>query len=105
MNLLENPPLLAAVAFVGGSLVGYWLLRWKERNIRAARRIEQQAILDAARREADALTREAQAKAAEDALRLRQETETTFDKRRTDLYETERRLVERDRSRPDGADH
>ncbi len=96
MNLLENPALLAAVAFVGGSLVGYWLLRWKERNIRAARRIEQQAILDAARREADALTREAQAKAAEDALRLRQETETTFDKRRTDLYETERRLVERE---------
>lgn len=96
MNLLEQPALLAAVAFAGGALAGYWLLRWKERNIRTARRIEEQAHLEAARREADALTREAQAKAAEDALRLRQETEASFTQRRADHLETDRRLAERE---------
>ncbi len=96
MNLLEHPTVLGAAAFIGGCIVGYWLLRWKERNIRAARHIEQQALLDAARREADALAREARAQASEDALRLRQETEASFAQRRTDIQETEHRFAERE---------
>src|SRR5262245_13690182 len=96
MNLLDNPAVLGVAAFAGGALAGYWLLRWKERNVRAARCIEQQAVLDGARREADAIAREARAQATEDALNLRKETETSFTQRRTEQHETERRLAERE---------
>ena len=96
MNWLENPAVVGAAALIGGSIAGYWLLRWKERNIRAARRIEHQSILDAARREIDTLIREARAQASEDAHRVRQETEASFAQRRTELQEIERRLAERE---------
>ncbi|HEU0008967.1 MAG TPA: Rnase Y domain-containing protein, partial [Verrucomicrobiae bacterium] len=96
MNLLDHPALLSVAAFLGGALAGYWLLRWKERNLRAARCIEQKALVDGARREADAIAREGRAKASEDALSLRRETETSFAQRRADHHETERRLAERE---------
>src|SRR6266540_1986565 len=96
MNLLDHPALLSVAAFLGGALAGYWLLRWKERKLRAARCIEQKALVDGARREADAIAREGRAKASEDALSLRRETETSFAQRRADHHETERRLAERE---------
>ena len=96
MNLLDNPAVLGVAAFLGGALAGYWLLRCKERNVRAARCIEQKALLDGARHQADALEREARAKASEEALNLRRETETSFAQRRADHHETERRLAERE---------
>ena len=96
MNWLENPAVVGAAAFIGGSIAGYWLLRWKERSIRAARKIEHQSILDAARREVDALTRETRAQASEDALKVRQDTEACFTQRRNELHEIEQRLAERE---------
>src|SRR5262245_46060065 len=96
MNLLDNPAVLGVSASLGGALVGYWLVRWKERNLRAACCVEQQALLEGARREADAISREARVKSTEEALNLRRETETSFTQRRADLHETERRLAERE---------
>src|SRR4030095_5727711 len=96
MTLLDNPALVGGASFLGGALAGYWLLRWKERNLRAARCIEQKAFLEGARREAEAISTEARAKASEEALNLRRETETSFIQRRADHQETERRLAERE---------
>lgn len=87
---------LAGSALVVGAIIGYWLVRWKERNVRAALAIKEQSILDAAAREADTLAREARLKASEEIARLKQETEQSFSSRQCQLAEAERRLVERE---------
>lgn len=96
MSLLEYPVVLGAACFVAGSAAGYWLWRWKERNIRAALHLSGQSVLDDARRQADAIAREARLQANEEALKIRQETENSFHSRKLELGETERRLVERE---------
>ena len=96
MSLLEYPAVLGAACLGGGALLGYWLLRWKERSVRDALAIKEQSILETARRQADAITREARLLADEEALRVRQQTETTFITRRHELDETEKRLLERE---------
>ena len=82
MSLLENTVVAGAVCFAAGSALGYWLLRWKERNLRAAARLQEDALLDNARRQADAIAREARLQANEEALKLREQTESSFTARR-----------------------
>ena len=41
MSLLENPYLIGTTCFATGSVLGYWLLRWKERNVVAVLTIKQ----------------------------------------------------------------
>lgn len=96
MSLLEYPVVLGAACFVTGSGVGYWLWRWKERNLRAASQVREQSALEDARRQAEAITREARLKANEESLKIRQDTESSFSARKQELTETERRLVERE---------
>ncbi len=96
MSLLENPWVTGAAAFCVGSLVGYWLLRWKERNLRAAAALKEQALLESARGQAGNLVREARVQANEDALKLREQTEQSFAARRTELGQAEQRLTERE---------
>jgi ribonucrease Y len=96
MSLLENPYLLATVAFAGGAVVGYWLLRWKDRNVRAAVAIQEKSILEDARRQADTVAREARLQGNEEALKLREATERSFTARREATQEAEKRLVERE---------
>src|SRR5205823_12436640 len=74
---------LAAVAFRSGSKLG------------AARRMRQQIPGDA-RREADALRREAQIEAREQAVRLRAELEEELTERRAPVVKSEERLEARD---------
>lgn len=96
MSLLEYPVVLGAACFVTGSAAGYWLWRWKERNLRAALQLREQSALEDARRQAEAITREARLKANEESLKIRQDTESSFSSRKQELAETERRLVERE---------
>jgi ribonucrease Y len=96
MNILDNALFLAGSALVVGTIIGYWLVRWKERNVRAALAIKEQSILDAAGREAETLAREARLKASEEIARLKQDTEQSFAARQCQLVEAERRLVERE---------
>src|SRR5882762_8396166 len=96
MSLLENPLVLGAACFMAGSATGYWLWRWKERNLQGAFALKEQATLENARRQADAISREARLQANEEALRIRQETETSFARHRQELSEAEKRLVERE---------
>jgi len=83
MTLLDIRFLAGAAWFTAGVVLGYWLLRWKERNLRDALAIKEQAILENARRQAENIAREARLQANEDALKLREQTEQAFITRRT----------------------
>jgi ribonuclease Y len=80
MNLSEGLIGGTTVFFVGAA-AGYWLLRWKERGMAAAREVERQSLLDAARREADALIREAKLASSEEAMQLRRKADTEIGER------------------------
>src|SRR5687768_10446535 len=96
MMLLEHPYILGAACFITGSLVGYWLLWWKDRNVQAALNIKRQNLLDEARRQGENIVREAQLRANEDSLRVRTEIENSFAPRRQELNQSEHRLNERE---------
>ena len=96
MSWLDNPAFLGTAGFVAGSVAGYWLWRWKERNVQAALALREQSLLEEARRHAEAITREARLQANEQALQTKQDTEHSFDSRRHELQEEEHQLVERE---------
>ena len=50
MSILDNSLFLAGSSLIVGTIIGYWLVRWKERNVRTALAIKEQSILDAAAR-------------------------------------------------------
>ncbi len=90
-NIFEGAALFAA-----GATVCFALLWWRERNLRAARVLETQALLDKARNEADIIKRDASTAASQEALKLREQIEQSFADRRTERAESERRLGERE---------
>src|SRR5262245_3348676 len=96
MILLANNYVWGAAGVAAGALVGYWLWRWKERNLRAARAFNEQSILDNARREAEAIVREARLKANEESVKLRQQIEDSLAAQRLQISEAEKRLTERE---------
>lgn len=96
MSLLDNPWGVGVGCFFLGSVVGYWLWRWKERNLRAALVIKEESILEATRRQGENLAREARLQATEEAIQLRQEHEKALAARLGQVAETEKRLVERE---------
>ena len=96
MSLLENPVVLGPACFLAGSAIGYWLWRWKERNLRAAFTIKEQSALEDARRQAEVIAREARVQANEEAIKIRQAAENAFATHKQDLTDTGKRLVERE---------
>jgi ribonuclease Y len=96
MSLFSNIYLNAVGAFGTGVLSGYWLIRWKERNLARAARIELDSMRDNAVRQAENTLREAQIKAGEEGIRIRQEIEQSCAARQRQLIETEKRLIERE---------
>jgi ribonuclease Y len=96
MSLLGNAYLTGASCFAAGALLGYWLLRWKERNVRAALAIKEQSILEAAKRDAENIARAARLQANEEALNLRQQADLTVATRLQAATDAEKRLVERE---------
>ena len=95
MSLLENPVVLGS-AFAAGAAIGYWLWRWKERNVRAAFTLKEQSALEDARRQAEVIAREARVQANEEAIKIRQTAENTYATQKQDLNDAEKRLVERE---------
>jgi len=96
MIFLANSYLTGGVGFVVGAVLVFFFLRWKEQTYRQARALEAEATLDAARREAESLLREARLRGNEEALKLRQETEQSFAARLKQITEAEARLTERE---------
>ena len=96
MIFLANIYLEGAAFLVAGAWLGYGLLRWKERSLRDAQALRQQAVLEAASREAGNIAREARLKANEEMLNIREQAEATLAARRDQVTQTERRLAERE---------
>jgi len=96
MTLLENPYVVGMVCLLTGSLLSYWLLRWKERNLHTAQTLQQQALLQQAQLQAENITREANLKANEISFQIRNEVEQTLTQRRHELTEIESRLNRRE---------
>jgi ribonuclease Y len=96
MSVFDYPFVIGTACFAGGSVAAYWVLRLKDRNLRAAIAMKEQSILESARRQAENLAREARLQSNEEALKLREQTEQSFIERRSRLTEAEKRLVERE---------
>jgi ribonuclease Y len=83
--------------FGGAGLVaGYFVSRWREQHRQAATLTSREFILENARREADAITREARLTTAEESLKLREQTEKAFAGRLREVNEVEQRLAQRE---------
>lgn len=85
-----------AVLLVIGVFLGYYIVRWKERQFRATLAERERNTLDAARKEAESIIREGKLTANEESLRIRQETENSFAARRDELCDAEKRLNQRE---------
>src|SRR5438132_7899271 len=82
--------------FFGGMLVAWWFLRWKETQLQNERKRQGEALIEEARREADATLRTARLAANEEALALRERAESALSQRRDDLRQLEERLGQRE---------
>jgi ribonuclease Y len=82
--------------FVAGAVICFVLLWWRDRNIRHAKLIETQALLEKARNEAEIIKRDASVTSNQEALKLREQIEQSFVARRAERAESERRLGERE---------
>jgi len=87
----------AGVLFLlAGALIGYGFFYWRERKLHSRRKAEKDSLLDGARREAEAILREAHLAGNEEAVKLREQTEKSFTTRRRELADLEQRLAERE---------
>jgi ribonucrease Y len=91
INILEG-----AAGFVLGAGLAFLLLLWRGSRMASAQRKQADDLLTNARREAGDITSQARLAAADEALKLRRETETSFAAQRADQVERERRLTERE---------
>jgi ribonucrease Y len=91
LNILQGSVLLAA-----GAALCYFLLWWKERTLKKARRFEADGVVAEARNEAELIIRDARLAASEEARALRIEIEQSFASRRAERAELEKRLTERE---------
>jgi ribonuclease Y len=91
INYLEGGAFLVAGAFVG-----YAILRWNERGKRSALDLEAKSIIDNAKREGEAVVREAKLNANEEVQKLRAQTEKSFASRQLETAALEQRLAQRE---------
>ncbi len=96
MTLLANTYVEGVAFLLLGTALGYWLWRWRDHHLHAGIELQSKAILENARREAEAVVREARLTANEAALKVSQENEKEYQARRLELTGIEQRLAERD---------
>jgi ribonucrease Y len=85
-----------ALTFLIGILAGFWVWRWRERNLRAGLEEQASAILDKGRRDAEFILRDARLAANEEALKTRMETEQLMAGRVKEHAVIEQRLITRE---------
>src|SRR5580658_2490644 len=84
------------VIFMIGTFFGVLLYIWREKSLRAGLENEKEQILEAARRQAESLTRDARLTANEEALKVRAESEQLIGSRHKEIAATEQRLMTRE---------
>ncbi len=95
MSWLANIYEHAADIAVGAGLT-YLLLWWRSRSLRKLRALEAAAILERARSEAEVVIRDARIAATKEGQELRAQIEASFNSRRTEQAELEKRLSQRE---------
>ncbi|MGD1084476.1 MAG: ribonuclease Y [Verrucomicrobiota bacterium] len=102
MNPIPSDIFAGALVFlcgiVGGILLGVWLWRSRERGLLAAMGREKETLLETARREGEAILREARLAANELALKLRSETESRLNEREALVNRQLENLVREEKS-------
>jgi ribonuclease Y len=96
MNLSTDSILAGAGVLFLGAASGFWLMRWRERATRTQLKSKQEVMLEDARRQAEAIIREARLEANEASLKLRTETEAFAAQRQKEIIAVEQRLNERE---------
>jgi ribonucrease Y len=82
--------------FVLGTASAFYMLRWRDRSLRAQIKSKQDAMMDEARQKAEAVIREARLEANEYSLKQRTDTEAFVAQRQKELMAVEQRLSERE---------
>lgn len=96
MILSTESIVAGAGIFVFGTASAFYMLRWRDRGVRAQLKSRQDAMMDEARRQAEAIVREARLEANEQSLKQRTETEAFIAQRQKELIAIEQRLNERE---------
>ncbi len=96
MTLLAEIGWEHGAGLAAGVALGYAFFRWKESHRRDALKLQEQALLDKARSEADAVVRKARLDAEEEAMKLRRQTEASFCERQQKISCEEQRLTQRE---------
>ncbi|MEO6034249.1 MAG: Rnase Y domain-containing protein, partial [Verrucomicrobiota bacterium] len=96
MSFSDNSFIAGAAIFTVGAGLGYLLLRWKERNLRASQAARECSFQDNSRREAETFLRESRLAANEEALKMRAQAEQLLATHRSEITLAEQRLNERE---------
>ncbi len=96
MSLLDAFGPTEGAGMVAGSVLTYALVRYKERVRRREILQQRAAEVEAAKREAEALLREARVTANEEAIKLRNQAELAYVTRQQEVAAAEQRLAQRE---------
>ena len=96
ISWLDNRFLYGTLALLAGAVGGYQFFRWRNGKANVATGRTREAILENARREAEATSREVRLAATEEALKQREQNEKAFASRLREIGEMEKRLAERE---------
>ncbi len=86
----------AGALLLAGSVFGYWTMRLQERHRRTGLAESKEKTLETARQEAETILREANLKATEAAIRVREEIEDSLAGRRHEVSDWEQRLTQKE---------
>ncbi|MHB8522678.1 MAG: ribonuclease Y [Limisphaerales bacterium] len=96
MTFLANIYVEGLALLLLGSLLGYWLFRWKDQSWRKTLDEKEALLLSDARREAEDVVRDARLAAQDEVRRLKEQTEQSFAQRQQELNDLNQRVVQRE---------
>jgi ribonuclease Y len=97
MSWLDNKTAEVIVAsLAAGWLGGFWTLRLLNRRKKEALTLQESEILENARRQAETIVREGRLAGSEEAAKLREQIEKSFDLKRQEIATSENRLAQRE---------
>src|SRR4051812_45087310 len=96
MTWLDFKTLEMIAILAAGWTGGYWTMRWKHGLSQKAIADREKEILRATQCQAEAILREARLAGIEEAAKLREQVERSFDLRRQELTGAEQRLTQKE---------
>lgn len=93
---MENVIIFALLGIIVGIVVGYFVMKKSNESKMAGARNSAEQVIEDAKREAEALKKEALLEAKDENHKLRTETESEIRERRSELQKQENRLLQRE---------